>query len=562
VVSPALPEPGDTANEAVVSESVVSETVVPEAKPPEATPHPLGAQAVLDPAGRAAPKRSLVPVLAAALVAAALVALAAWWRTRDVESPPPVLAVLPFATLGPSAQQDAEYLELGLADALITQLGRLQGLVIRPLGSVRRFAAAEVEPLEAGRQLGADLVVAGSLQRAGERLRVTVHVLRVDGGDTLWTGALEERATDLFAVQDAIGVQIAASLAPELRGGPATDLSAPLTKNPEAYEHYLRGRAVWVRRSRDALLQAAEHFERATALDPSFAHAYAALGQVMGPLGFLNYLPAAEVRQRMRAAAETALRLDPNLGDAHTALAACLSFHEWRWAEAERAFERAIQLNSNDATARSWYGLLLLAERRVDEAIVQRQRAVAVDPLSGAYLAELGATVVQRGDLAEGGEMLRQALELDPRLWRTKLHLAELEEREQRLDEAIALFREAADESGRAPMAVAELSAALAEAGELDEARALADELRDPARAPVLSPVAIAIALGGLGDLDGAFEWLDRAVGEGDPQLTDLRWRPRLVALGSDPRYDALLERVGLAPHQVAARTTSAPRRS
>ena len=173
----------------------------------------------------------------------------------------------------------------------------------------------------------------------------------------------------------------------------------------------------------------------------------------------------------------------------------------------------------------------------------------------------VAAVSAHKGDLAEGRRMLREALELDPGLWRTKLHLAELEEREQHLEEAIALFREAAEESGRAPIAVAELAAALAETSALDEARALADELRDPARAPVVSPVAVAIALGGLGDLDGAFEWLDRAVRDGDPQLTDLQWRPRLEALGTDPRYGELLERVGLAPHQVASRAETRARR-
>ena len=529
-------------------------------EPPAAEPPAAGA-ATPEHATRS--RRYRRPLLAAAALAAVAAAalLATLWLRPKPSSGLPVLAVLPFATVGPTEPSEAEYLELGLADALITQLGRLPGLIVRPLATVRPFAGGATEPLDAGRRIGADLLVTGSAQTVGERLRVSVHVLRVENGTTLWTGTLEERATDLFAVQDAIGVQIAASLAPELNLGPAgaaPDVSAPLTRNPEAYEHYLRGRILWTRRSREALLQAVDHFERATALDPSFARAHAALGQVMGPIGFFNHLPAAEVRQRMRAAGETAIRLDPSLADGHTALAACLAFHEWRWAEAELEFQRALALNPHDATAHAWYGLKLLAEQRLDEAILQRQRAVALDPLSASYTSELGMNMVLRGDLVQGRELQRQALGLDPRYWRAKLHLAELEEREGHLDRAIPLYREAVTDSGNAPLAVALLAAALAQADQRDEAEALLEALRDPTRVPVVSPVAVAIALGGLGEIDEAFEWLDRAVREGDPQITDLTFRPRLAQLGSDPRYHALLERVGLAPQQVAARSRPA----
>lgn len=505
-------------------------------------------------------RRRRLGVAAAALAGFAVLVGVAWLaflrlRDADAPAPPTVLAVLPFAPLGPDDGKSAEYLELGLADALITQLGRIPDLVVRPTGSVRRFARPDVEPLDAGRQLDADVLVTGGVQAAGERLRVTVHVLRVDDGGTIWTGAFEESLRDLFAVQDTIGVKIAESLAPELGGTPPRDLSAPLTTNAEAYEHYLRGRALWTRRSRDPLLEAARHFERATALDPRFAHAYAALGQVLGPLGFLNYLPAAEVRQRMRRAAETALRLDPDLGDAHAALAACLSFHEWRWAEAEAEYQRALSVDPNNATARAWYGLMLLAEGRHDEALVQRERAVALDPLSASYTAEMGIHYLLRGDLERSRELQQRALELEPHLWRAKLNLGEIEEAAGRLDAAIASFREAVADSGEAPIALAELAAALSDAGRPEEARAFADRLSDPARVPVVSPVAVALALGGLGDVDEAFAWLDRAFREGDPQLTELTWRPRLVRLASDPRYHALLERIGLAPHQVASRS-------
>ena len=299
----------------------------------------------------------------------------------------PLIAVLPFQNL--SAEPDSDYFVDGLTDEIIRNLAAIEGLEVRSRTSSFAFKGKRRDLRDVGRQLGVNLVVEGSITRSGSKLRINAQLVQVAGDVPLWTERFDRDLEDVFAIQDEISRAIVGKLRLTLgRGHRRYGVSF------EAYEAYLRGRYFWNQRSAEGLRKAIGHFQAAVQLDPGYADAYAGIAGAYGPLGYLGVVHPTEAIAGMRAAVTRALAIDDDLAEAHAARALLLAVHEWRLAEAEPAFRRALALNPGDATARNWYAQYLSATGRHDEAFAESRRAIELDPLSLAVNSAFGGRLV------------------------------------------------------------------------------------------------------------------------------------------------------------------------
>lgn len=288
---------------------------------------------------------------------------AAWgsWRIAQGRPDPPgavgatrprSVAILPFRELSGG---DGAHLGLGMADALITRLASLQGIVIRPTGSVVRYANVE-DPLRAGRELHVSLVLEGRIQRAGERVRITTQLLQVADGSSVWGQTFDESVSDIFRLQDSIAERVAAALVPSLTTEERARVARRQTNNTDAYRSYVLGRYYWSRRTEEDLRKSAEYFQEAVSKDPQYALAYAGLADAYNILGNFSVVRPMEAYPRALQAARTALEIDPGLAEAQVALVFSRFLYEHKWSEADSGFRHAIDANPHYAPAHQWYG--------------------------------------------------------------------------------------------------------------------------------------------------------------------------------------------------------------
>ncbi len=246
--------------------------------------------------------------------------------------------MLPFTTLGGEDVDD--YLGLGMADALITRLGNIRQIVVRPTSAVRPYVGQTPDPVSAGRSLGVDMVLEGSIRQAGDRIRVTVQLVSVEAAAPIWGRCFDEPRTDIFAVEDSISTRLAAALVTSLTAEEKARIRKRYTDDHEAYDAYLRGRHHWNARTEDGLRKALHEFERAIARDPEYALAHAGLADCYTLLGSAGYslLAPREALGRARTAARKALDIDPELAEAHVSLALVKFRLDWDWTGAETEF--------------------------------------------------------------------------------------------------------------------------------------------------------------------------------------------------------------------------------
>jgi DNA-binding winged helix-turn-helix (wHTH) protein/Flp pilus assembly protein TadD len=454
------------------------------------------------------------------------------------------IAVLPFRPLG--AAGDDEYLGLGIADALITRLSNLRQIVVRPTSAVLRYSGLEPDPVSAGRELGVETVVEGSIQRADERIRVTVQLVSVTDGAPLWAEKFDEKFTDIFAVEDVISARVAEALTLRLLDEEKRMLSRHRTENTEAYQLYLQGHYYWNKRTEEGLQRGIEYFAQAVEKDPGYALAFVGLADSYTLMGCVHgSLAPREAVPKAKTAALRALRLDDTLTEAHASLGLMRVLYDWDWMEAEREFRRALELSPSHVTARHWYGLYLAWMGRLDEALAELGRAQRLDPLSPIISANVAWAYYSGRQHDRAIEQCRRTIEMDATFHRTHIYLGWAYTQTGDYDAAIAELQRARELSGSGPEATG-LGYAYAVAGRTSEAHALIAELQERARRRYISPYAVALVYAGLGEVDQAFEWLDRAYEDRTHWLVMLRVEPRLDSLRADPRFAALLCRIGL----------------
>jgi DNA-binding winged helix-turn-helix (wHTH) protein/TolB-like protein/tetratricopeptide (TPR) repeat protein len=506
------------------------------------------------PAARPLRRRPLLLAgLAAVLLLAALLAIAARWRP---EEPPPgtlrvgSLAVLPFLSISPTTDRDV--LGLAMADALITRLSELEPLVVRPTSAVQELREAPRDVLAIGRRLEVDAVMDGSLQRAGDRLRVSVRLLRVDGGRPLWARSFETVYTDPFAVQDAISEQVADALSLELSGRRPHRPGNRGTADVEAYQEYVRGRYFWNRRTEADLRKAMTHFEGALARDPAFAAAHAGIADCWVLLPLYGNMPPRDAFPRAIAKAREALRLDPGLAEAHTTLAYARFLYDWNWREAEEGFREAQRLDPGYPTAPHWYSYLLSATGRHDEAIANARLAQRLDPLSLVINADLGMVLYFARQNDEAIAQFERTRELDPRFPYTRFGLAFALAAAGRHDGAVQEARQAVELSGDSSVMQGALGYALATAGRTAEARAVRAALEQRRGTDRVQPGAFALVDTGLGNRAAALDELEAAYRDRSRFVALMGVWPAFDPLRQEPRWAALTRRMGL-PATVAA---------
>lgn len=463
-------------------------------------------------------------------------------------TPTKSLAVLPFMTLGMGPDND--YLGLGLADALITQLGSTGQMAVRPTSAVRNYAGAQQDSAQIGRDLRVGAVLEGSLQRAGERLRLTVQLVSVRDEMPIWAEKFDLYFTDIFEVQDAIAEQVAGALVLRLSGEERARLTKRHTESAEAYQAYLKGRYFWNKRNAEGHHKAIELFNLAIEHDPAYALAYAGLGDAYNTMAVWGEIPSRESAPRAKAAAIKALELDKTLAEAHASLGYTITHYDWDWAGGERSYKRALELNPNYATAHQWYAKLLVAMERFDEAHVEMQLAQQLDPLSLMVNTAVVGPYLYSRQYDRAIEYLRRVLDLDPNFIPALFTIGESYMWKGMFDEAIAARQKVLDMSSQHPFALAGVASAYARAGRMAEARTALARLLEIANRSHVSTYSLATIYANLGEADRAFHWLEVSYQERDGHLVDLNVEPCFDSLRLNPRFIDLLRRVGLTPHQ------------
>lgn len=497
-----------------------------------------------------------VAVGAALLVVAASAAGGAWYRNARATNAsaarvalPTTLAVLPFTDRSPDGDQ--EYFSDGITEELIATLARVDGLRVASRTSAFAFRDADLDIRTVGTRLGVGAVLEGSVRRAGDRLRITAQLVNVADGYPLWSETYDRAAGDAFAVQEEIARAIAQTLRVKLVGAASSDLDAA-APDSSAYELYLKGRHAlylkgryaWFSRTQEGLRTAVRYFEEAVAEGPSYARAHAGLADAYAVLGFYDYMPPTEAFPRAEAAARRALSLDATLAAPHATLAYVALYHDWDLARGEEQFRRAIALEPNYSTAHQWYGNLLTAAGRFEEAEREMRRAQEIDPLSLIANAALGWVLYYKGDHAGAANQLRLTLELNPEyalalLWRGWA-LQELDSTAA----AVAIHERALALSDSGALFVSSLARSLALDGRRAESKQLLQRLEADASREYTPAYEIAKVHEALGNRDAAFAWLERALEARAHSMALMKVDPQFASLRGDARFARLAERV------------------
>ena len=469
------------------------------------------------------------------------------WKSKSatVSASERSIAILPFRPLNPTTED--EYLGLGMTDALITRLSNLHKIIVRPVGAVRKYATAD-DPIAAGRQLAVQSVLEGSIQRSGDRTRVTVRLLRVSDGELLWGDEFDEKFTDMFTVEDSISQKVATALTINLSGDEQRQLLRPFTVNNEAYQLYMKGRFFWSKRTVDGIKRSLDLFQQAIAADPNYALAYAGLADsytVAGSYGYI-IMPPREAMPKAEAAATKALVIDDSLAEAHASLGYIKFTYDWDWAGAEQEFKRAIALNPGYDNAHHWYSHELMALGRTDEALAEGRRALDLSPSDTVMNEHMGWTYLMARDYDRSIQSARKAIEMDPDFLLAHRVLGLAYEYKGQHDEATAEFTRGVELSHGDPVAKAFLARSYAAAGQKDKATQILNELLQLATRQYMPPAEIAATCVALGRNDQAFTWLNKAFDERAAALVYLRVNRDYDSLRSDPRFQDLLRRMRL----------------
>lgn len=445
------------------------------------------------------------------------------------------LAVLPFLNAGGRAED--EYFSDGLTEEVMDRLCRIDGLRVVSRTSAFALKGKNLDASEIGRMLGVETFVEGSVRRDGDRLRISAHLVNAQDGYQLWAETYDRQLDDVLAIQEEIALAIADTLSGELLGDRrdvATDVA------PLAYDHYLKGRFDWHRRTRTSLQSAATHFEQAVKLAPKYAPAWAGLADAYAVLGFYDFLSPSEAFPKAQEAARRALELDPRNASAEATLGYAALYYEWNVSKAETRFRRAIALDPNNTKAHQWYGNLLTATGRFDAAEHEMRRAQQLEPLSVIASAALGWALYHAGRYQDALDQYHITLALDPNFELAYLWSGWALEALGRYDEALNMLEDASKRSGGSGISTASLARLHALRGERTQAQDILTRLMSSNS--YVPAYEISKAWLALGDSDEAERWLQRAYQQRshslvflhvDPQLTRHRQEPALARISA-----------------------------
>jgi adenylate cyclase len=468
-------------------------------------------------------------------------------RLTGADEPPVILeegsvAVLPFENL--SGEEANRYFSDGMTEEVIARLARTPDLKVISRTSAMRFRGTELGPREIGRELGVAAILEGSVQRDGDRLRISARLVDTRSTRTLWAESYDRAMEDVFAIQTELAERIATSLGLALAGfDPATPAGLELpTGDLVAYDLYLRGRFFWNQRSPEGLARSIELFEEAIARDPGFSLAHAGLADSWVVMPYHTGGAARESLDRALEAAERALALRPSLGEAHAARAFALT-GKWQWDASETEFRRALVLSPGYATGHEWYAVLLMAQGRTAEGLEAARRAFALDPLSRIISYVFGLILLVSGEPEDALDRFDRALELDPAFPLAHLHRSwALEELGREVEMVEALERWSALFPNQPPFAPGALRQAFQRGGTTGAFEFLAGL---PAAIPASALDRARWSLR-LGRTDEALTWLERGLEERDVWFILVNVSPAIQSLRGEPRFRELLGAMNL----------------
>jgi TolB-like protein/DNA-binding winged helix-turn-helix (wHTH) protein/Tfp pilus assembly protein PilF len=495
-----------------------------------------------------------------AWVALVIVVISAWfavarWRV-STRTPAPagkvMLAVLPFMNLTGDPEQ--EYFSDGLTEEMITQLASIDpqrlGLVART--SVMHYKNTQEKLDQIGQELGVQYLLEGSVRRDSEKVRISAQLIQVKGQTQLWAREYDRELSNLLTLQSEIAQEIGDEIRSEIRGGTAGRSAAARklatqTTSYEAYDLYLKGRYFWNKRNAAGFEQAAEYFQQAIARDPNYARAYAGLADTYALMASWFIAPQGEIIPKAREAALRALQLDDSLAEAHCSLALIAQNHDYDWQTAEKEYRRAIELDPDYATAHQWYAEFLSIQGRFDEALAESERARRLDPLSLIISTDHGAILYFARQYDRAIEQFRSVFEMDPAFPRAHLIICAYVE-EGRFEDAMADIENwRRNDNGTTRWA--EQAYVYGRWGRRAEAKAAMAHFQELLRShhPVAEPKPQLLrAYVALGMKDQAIALLEKSYAEHSNAVISMKVEPTYDPLRSDPRFQALLRRLGL----------------
>jgi serine/threonine-protein kinase len=491
---------------------------------------------------RAAPNSSLWRFAAVAGVAVLVVVagVSMWRRNSAGIGKVSSIAVLPFKPLVPGDGNPA--LELGMTDTLIWKMSGGE-VDVRPLSSVRRFGSAEQDSIAAGRELGVDAVLDGSLSTAGDRIRIIAHLIRVADGKELWSGQFDDSFKDIFTVQDSISARVASELKVRLGG----EQKKRYTDNAEAYQLYLKGRYLSQRAQISEIENSVNYFRQALDLDPNCAPAYVGLADAYRATVLIADAPPFEALANAKAAAAHAVSLDDSYAEAHAMLGWLNFWYDWDWASAEKELKRAIELDPASSDAHQFYAHLLSNTGRHDEALAEARRAIEIEPLSLRANSFLGMFLYHAGRYDEAVAQFRRTLDLDPNYRLALMFMSRTLAQMGRYDEAVAAARKVQGSSPNATEPITDAACSLALAGDRAEAANTLARFEAESARRYISPYNVALLHNALGRSDRALDNLARAYNEKDIRMVFLAVDPKWRSVRNDARFLELLKKMDLS---------------
>ena len=465
-------------------------------------------------------------------------------RLSTARAAPRTIAVLPFINASPEPEN--EYLSDGITDELIVALAKVDGLRVSSRTSVFALKGKAQDVRAIGALLGASAVLEGTVRKAGERLRITAQLTSTDDGQLLWSQRYDRTFEDVFAIQDEIANTIVSTLRATTFASLETPVARRHTENVRAHSLYLRGRHAWNKRTQEGVFEAIDFFEQAIREDSGYALAYTGLADSFALLLDYRSVPVAEWHERAKEYARKALALDESLAEAHTSLAWSLFIYDWDWEGAATEFRRAIELDPRYATAHQWHAFSLASRGRLDEALLEGHVAQELDPASVSIRRTLGWLYYYARRYEQAGYHLSRAVEMNPEAEETYRVLGLSLAMQGDLVEAERVLREAITLRGAGAYAIATLGYVLARCGDREGAIKQLRDLEQRAQAGYVSPVAFATLYIGLGDVETALNWTERAREERRGWVAYLRINPIFDPLRDSPRFQALVETMRL----------------
>src|SRR6266508_3204520 len=468
------------------------------------------------------------------------------WKSRPEPPPAAGVAVLPFVNMSPDKEN--EYLGDGITEDLCTALSQIKGLRVPARTSVFVFKGKTADISQIGKQLNVSTVLEGSVSKAGNKVRISAQLNNVADGYHLWAETYDRYMTDILEIRSDISRKVADALKVQLGVKETQLLAKKPSENSEAYEIYLLGRFEFNKFTEDGFTRSLAHFQQAVALDPKFALAYASLADAYNTIGYWGYLPPKEAFPEAKRAAQMALNIDPDLAEAHGALGYVEFQYEWKFKEAEAEFKEAIRLNPNSVSARLRFFEYLFDFQRAQEAHEQLERARELDPLSIQIAYYYAAVSWFERDFDRAIEQLQKTISMDPNnalayqllsaIFYQKKMPAQAFTAHDKANSLEGVFSDAEMAEMRNAYETAGLSAYFRKENELRQKRL--------AEGKYQSPLNIALNYALAGDDSEALDWLERAVDEHTPWLPELKIDPMWDAVRSQPRFVALLKKIGL----------------